>query len=532
MQELDNPNTKEEAVIFKQTVQSFGSMRAAVRSTGIPRTTLRRRDRKATTLIGSEAEKPIAGGQIRYSTHTRKKLSGKRFVFTSAQNNTYVHDGFLQSLLQFCDHNDAELIIGKFRYNKAGFQNLTEDNDDSWYDPKLAPYFLNEPAEICNGLVWCGELDILPTAVNPFSGMDSYTRRSAGIFPHTKRQMKSVATPMGEDAKFLYTTGAITKLNYIQRKAGQKAEFHHVFGAMYVEIDTDGTWFAFQLNADTKGSFYHFTDYYTPAGVTHGHRVEGINWGDIHAEKMNGVINTASWYGRNSMLNVLRPKYQFIHDLSDFEARNHHNIKDPHFLAWQHYHGVNSVADGLRQGGAFLTDIQRDDCQTVVVESNHDLAFKKWLKNKAGMYDPENACYWHEGNAEIHRQIKNGIENFGIFEWAIRREYNLDNTVFLTENNSFIICEKFGGIDCGMHGHRGVNGARGTANGFRGLGRRCNTGHAHSAGIIDGIYTSGVSAAMDMGYNKGLSSWSYSHIMTYPNSKRCIVTIKNGKYRV
>jgi len=58
-----------------------------------------------------------------------------------------------------------------------------------------------------------------------------------------------------------------------------------------------------------------------------------------------------------------------------------------------------------------------------------------------------------------------------------------------------------------------------------------NTGHTHSTGIIDGVYTAGVHGKLDMDYNKGPSSWSHSHVITYPNGKRAIITIKDGKWR-
>ena len=32
-----------------------------------------------------------------------------------------------------------------------------------------------------------------------------------------------------------------------------------------------------------------------------------------------------------------------------------------------------------------------------------------------------------------------------------------------------------------------------------------------------------------MGYNKGLSSWSHSLIVTYANAKRAILTIREGR---
>ena len=53
----------------------------------------------------------------------------------------------------------------------------------------------------------------------------------------------------------------------------------------------------------------------------------------------------------------------------------------------------------------------------------------------------------------------------------------------------------------------------------------------HTAGIIDGVYTAGVSGKLDMEYNKGPSSWSHSHVVTYPNGKRAIITVKNGKWK-
>ena len=82
-----------------------------------------------------------------------------------------------------------------------------------------------------------------------------------------------------------------------------------------------------------------------------------------------------------------------------------------------------------------------------------------------------------------------------------------------------------------MHGHLGANGARGGANGFAKMGRKANVGHSHSAGIHDGIYTAGTSSDLDLRYNSGPSSWSHSHIVTYPNGKRAIITIWKGRWR-
>jgi hypothetical protein len=48
---------------------------------------------------------------------------------------------------------------------------------------------------------------------------------------------------------------------------------------------------------------------------------------------------------------------------------------------------------------------------------------------------------------------------------------------------------------------------------------------------MDGAYGAGVTGKLDMKYNKGPSSWSHSHIVTYPNGMRAIVTMWDGRWR-
>lgn len=487
-----------------------------------------------------EDNRHIAGGIDVSPDKRRKILAGRKFVFTSAQNNTYVHEDFYKSLMNFCVHNDAELIVSQFTYNKSGFQNGTTEDDDLWYDPRLTEFLHNDSAQVAADLIFCGELNILPTAVNPLSGMEAYTQHNSGIVPHAKVQMISLPRMKGEDPRFLYTTGAITLRNYIPKKAGQKAEFHHVFGALYVEIDDDGDWFARQLIADNSGVFYDLTTKYTPDGIQSNQKAAAINWGDIHIEKIDPDVIEAAWGERGSMMSVLRPEYQLIHDLTDFRARNHHNMNDPYHWADMFYKGTGNVENDLSLSAAFLAEITKDGTTAIVVESNHDQAYRRWLQEADIRKDPENAEFFHRSNARLFQAIRERTKRFSIYEWALRQKQPLSRVHFLQEDDSFVICNDadaeragriVGGIECGMHGHRGPNGARGNARGFRTIGRKVNIGHSHSAGIIDGVYVAGVSGLMDMDYNKGPSSWSHSHIVTYANGKRTIVTMKRGKWR-
>jgi len=93
------------------------------------------------------------------------------------------------------------------------------------------------------------------------------------------------------------------------------------------------------------------------------------------------------------------------------------------------------------------------------------------------------------------------------------------------------VCEGAGGgIELGMHGDKGANGSRGSLAQFARTGRKCVIGHSHVAGIVEGAYQVGVMGALDMGYNEGQSSWSHSNVVVYPNGKRAVLTIWNGRW--
>jgi hypothetical protein len=482
--------------------------------------------------FNKNAPKPLSAGHIAAPNGRRVRMAGKRFVITSAQNNTEVNPGFVKALESYCQENDAQLLVTRFTYNKTAFQQ--KEDGTLWYDPRIEKYAFDQSAEITKKLILCGELDVSPSAGDPLSGFDSYCQGASGIIGHPKFAMKSLPGLGPDEARFMYTTGTCTQRNYIESKAGQKAEFHHNYGALVVEVDNDGDFFVRQICANNDGSFYDLTDKYLPSGeVLHDQRVEAVTLGDIHVEKTDPVSDKAS-FGKDGIMDTLRPKYAFLHDLIDFTSRNHHNRENPFFLTEQEQANA-SVEGDIDKAGAWLKKHERKDRKDIVVRANHDEAYERWMAEaKDVQKDSKNWEFWLESCLERVRQIKGKSPTVPMLEWAIRRKTDLPQVTFLTDSDSFVICKndkEGGGIECGLHGHLGPNGARGTPSGFRSLAKKANTGHTHTAGIIDGVYTAGVSANLDMGYNKGPSSWSHSHIITYPNGKRAIITVKNGKWK-
>ncbi|CAH9014443.1 putative homeodomain-like protein [Vibrio phage 424E50-1] len=524
--ELDKQNTK-----FKGVIKNNSDIAEEVLGSRSAESSVRRiwkRYCEQGNYNGIVGSNPIAGGSISPPIINRRQAIGKKFVITSAQNNTHIHEEFFKSLLNYCNHNEAELMISSFYYNKNGFQN--GKREEAWFDDRIKPYLVNESVQLAKGLVFNGELNILPTARNPLSGFDTYNGDQSGIIPHVKMELQPLPSPKYDEARALYTTGTLTKRNYIQQKAGQLAEWDHIFGAVVVEVAEDGTWFVRQLHAESgTGSFYDLTEKYTPKGVEAGTHVSAIQFGDIHRDKLRKEVADLCWNKEGSLAYELEPDYMFLHDVHDHSRRNHHNIKDPYFLFQQFHNKEECVREEVKRTVDLLEDMANHIAEVVVVESNHDLALERWLKEQDYRKDPVNAEFFLEMQLQNYRQMSEGrsLQTFKTACEMIRGE-PFENVTFLTTDEPF----RLHGIEMGQHGHLGNGGARGSALAFRKQGIKFNIGHSHAPLIKGGVYQAGACMLVeDAGYAKGGSSWAVGHIITYPNGKRTIITCKNGKWR-
>lgn len=540
-----------------EQVRVHGGIRAAQRATGVSFGTLKNwydkaieygfaeplEQRPKTREEMKETEAPVVKGRIKAMETPDvgvPKRGVRRFVLTCAQNNTRVHGPFWTNLLAYADKIGARVLVSRFTYSKRQFGGAAakpgtgggSDYDDLWYDPAVVPYIHDERLQIAPGLVWCGEMNILPTAVRPLNDLDSYTGRASAVFPHVKIAMRSVPSMRDEATKFTWTTGTVTQRNYIARKAGLKAEFHHCYGALLVEVDSDGDWFCRQLNADSEGTFHDLAARVSGGKVSE-QPVEAVTWGDVHVEMLDETVRELAW-GRGGMLDTLRPKYQFMHDVLDFRGRSHHERRDPHKLYKRWLDGSEDVESEVWRTLAFIASAGRPWCETVVVDSNHHQHLGRWLREDDGRWDPVNAEFWLRMNLRAYRDT------------AMRKTFNplraaneelgfvaaVEDARFLDEDESFVICpDANGGIECGMHGDLGPDGARGSAIAFTRMGRKANIGHTHKAGIEDGVYVAGTSSILTPDYVRGPGSWSHSHVVTYANGKRAVVTMWNGKWR-
>lgn len=502
--------------------------------------------------------KPEAPAQHAPSVSTPKPSPSpvsrpRRWLLTAAQNDCSVHRPFFDNLRAYAQHIGAELLVAKFTYNLAMVRDRARASAGSeeearlararhWtWAPELAPYLVDETRD-CGPLTFFASMNQLPTASDPLSSLDTHSRGRWAVFPHAKLRLKTV--PSADDnPPVLVTTGACTVEDYTDTKAGQKAVFHHVIGATLVEVDSAGRVFCRQINATHDGAFQDLDCVVAGGRVLTGQSVEAITFGDIQSPFLDPGVASATWGfdvalwrgGDGGMVDALKPRYGFLHDLIDFKSISHHDARSfsERYRTWANRR--DGVAADIRSAAEFLSAISRPFMQLVAVESNHDKWLDRWLDDRErGLRDLGNARVWHELNAARLAAIEQNDQDWSTWAHALRGSgVSLGSVHFVLEGGSYLICQgsRGGAIECGGHGHLGPNGGPAAPRALSRAAGKANIGDKHSPEIIDGLYVAGTSSRLRLGYNKGPSSWRHAHIITYPNGKRTMNFIHDAAWR-
>jgi hypothetical protein len=458
----------------------------------------------------------------------------RRWLLTAAQNDTAIHSRFWANLKAYAAAIGAQIVVGPFTYQLGVFEDHNARN--GVFAEAVRSYLRFDRTE-CGDVLFCAEMNTLPTAVRPLSGLHSYTRGRWAVFPHAKIALETVPAMPGKLPAIMMTTGCCTVENYIKKKAGLKAQFHHVIGATLVEIDTRGRAFCRQINATEDGAFQDLDAKVSSGKVSYGHRVAAINPGDIHCAVIDPLVAKGIWGlgtfdPTGCLIDVLRPFDQFFHDLFHGQSINHWQRDKPFQRYPLHLAGKLDVAAEVMACAKFLRSTQRSGTRTHVVESNHDEWIWRWLQSVDPRQDFTNAEAFHRWSLATLEAAARGDENFSIFRHVLQEadDRNLEGIDFIPIGSSFEICKDRGGIECGAHGHLGPNGSRGTTSSLSKTSTKMNKGHDHTATIHDGIFSAGV-CGDDPLLLKGPSSHTPSLIVTYPNAKRSIITMHGEAWR-
>lgn len=464
---------------------------------------------------------------------TQRKVG--TYVITSAQNATPINKGFFRAIQAYCDINGAQLLVIPYRYkNPTSLFNVSTTSDDYWA-PEIANHVLDKTVKLCDDLVIIGSVKIQPTATEPLSGFEGYTGTASAIFGHPKIQQTVVPAISASYPKVLITTGAITEANYSDSKSGFKGEFHHSVAALVVEV-TDTEFHVRHIHYKNDG-FYDLDGFYSSDGsATFNNRIAALVTGDTHAMFLDKQVEKATYSSEDSICKTLRPEMKIFHDLTDFYSRNHHHTGNDLTNYAKHHFGLGNVERELQISADLLDRYNDQESVNIIVKSNHDEAFDRWLRESDPQSDPENAKFYYYMKYNQLKNLKkvgNGYETIDPFEfWCNNPEsYRglkcVDNTIFLKRDQSL----KVEGVELSFHGDKGANGARGSLKGFAKVAEKCIIGHGHSPGIYEGAYMVGTSSALKLEYNSGPSSWMHTHAIVYRDGTRTLINIRNGKWR-
>ena len=472
---------------------------------------------ESSIAIGYDAQ--LAAG---HCDSIKKKIKNglNRFVVTCAQDTTGKNAKFFASLLKYCEHNGAELLIIPVHYKNISLYTAGQEYKKSW-NRDLLPYIIDRDIDLGGNIRVMASIKINATAANPLAGKESIAGTKWTIFGHAQVAMEPVASPANKMPKRMYTTGSVTLENYSQTNDGAKAKFHHTNGALIVETYGNKA-FVRQLNADHKGGFYDLLKYYSPHKVTDGHRLLALTPGDGHEKFMSRAVRLATYDGEYNMLDTLKPEYLFHHDLLDGYAGSHHHESDPVLQFKKHHNGDNDYRAEIDNVVSFIDRTSRQETQTCIVPSNHHDHLYKFLSRADANKDHQNAIFIAEMQQLMREAVMRG-ENHDPFELYVKQR--IDNVVFLDRSIPFVLK----GVDYSQHGDVGVNGSRGSAAALAKSVYKMIIGHSHSARIKKGVYQVGKSSGRHE-YEKGLGMSSNTHAIQYQNGKRALVDIINGHW--
>jgi len=455
----------------------------------------------------------------------------KRFIVTTAVSGQSAHWGFVESMRNFCDKNDALLIILP-SHDPA--HNL--DNEIDWhFDANVMENLLIFEETRINTNFFISGIRVTAKQINPITGLSEISQKKGSFISASPKQFLEydpVSANKLPHARM--TTGACTLPNYKSSKGNSLrtsylAENQHTLGAVIVEIENDEIYHFRQVQADEKGSFCDLGKEYGPSTVKAlvGKDAPVLVMGDYHAGEHDESAVKA-WI---EVINELKVQEVVFHDMFNGASINHHEEHDILLRAERIRKGLDSLEKELTLTAKEFDRILglKSVKSGVVVKSNHDDFIDRWVRPYKFANDPRNAEFGTMLASEVIKASKRGMKP-DFFKLALELNgppKNMSKIRWLSADEDYVV----GDVHLGAHGDRAANGSRGSIKGMAKAYPRCVIGHSHTPGIFKGAFQVGTTSLLRLGYNKGASSWVHSSCLVYKNGSRQLINSIGGKWR-
>lgn len=445
-----------------------------------------------------------------YKSASKKKLvKSKYYIVTWAQNNTDVHEELWNNIIAYAQFLNASIHVVLGRY-----KNPTRPNDseiEEHWAQEVLPFADAKRHMLHKHLALLSDIKIQPTASNPLTGMENISGLNSAIFGHPKMQLDTIPALEGYESKLLMTTGAVTKKNYSDSKAGKKGDFHHVFGFVIVEIKDKDVFIPRQVTALSNGSFTDLIYNVKDGKVKKIDRISYANLGDKHIGTHCPIVEKQ----QRRWLDYFMPKATMIHDVFNGTSVNHHEELDPIKRYALEKSGDNSIKKEIEQMMKWLETMRKYN--PVIVSSNHNDWLDRYVKRRDWRQDIKNSIEY----MELSKILLSGNAPKGLVAYLIDERFKKRNgkggsVTTLSRNDSFRIND----IELAQHGDIGTNGSRGGLMQFKKLSTKMDVGDSHVPRRLDGVMYVGTSTMLRVGYNIGASSWRNADIIGHTDGKR------------
>lgn len=447
-----------------------------------------------------------------YLDAKKKKLKKSKYYLISwAQNNTPIHKEFFDNLEAYAKFLGAEIhiVLGRYK-NPTSLRHL---NTEDFWAKEVLPYADAHRHSIHKNLQLLSDIKVQPTATSPLTALEGISGQQSCIIGHPKRQFKVVASLEGIEQKMMFTTGAVTKRNFTDSKAGKKGEFHFTYGFVIVEIRDKEVFFIRQVSANNDGTFTDLIYKVKDKKVSKINNIEYYNVGDRH----NGVHSLQVEKQQEKLLNYFKPKHTIIHDITDGYSVNAHIEKDPIEKYKQYLEGKNLIKNEINNLFSWVDRWLKYNL--VCISSNHQDWYDRYIKFQDWKKDIANAMEY----VEFSKILLSGKAPNGIIAYLLKQKYGKKIRI-VGRNDSF----KINKISH-HHGDLGINGAKGSPLSFKRLSSKQDIGHGHSPFVEEGVYGLGTSTELRLGYNLGASNWKHADIICHKDGKRQHIIFQGNK---
>lgn len=440
-----------------------------------------------------------------------------KFFVTTAVSEKAVSKEFYDSIKFFCKENDAALLI----FPCADI--WSSRSATTWsFDPVLNEEVFIHADTSLNENLFLSSIKMSAKHINPTKGLSRISQKNGSyIFASPKQSLEHI--PGGNGPRAMMTTGCITVPNYhtdryMSERISYIAENDHVMGGIVVELDGD-YFHVRQIQSQTDGSFVDIGVQYNPNG-TKQHVSATLVMGDYHVGETDPIVKNVI----EEICEEVEITNIVAHDFFDGFCINHHHKAFPLKQAKKAMDKLNSLEEEIIRGANEINWLASlCSGEVVFTKGNHDERLEKYLMAGEYINDPEN----HYISLDLARKVIEGIDPLEYAYNTYGKIKEPERNVWLTRKDSYMI----GGVECGQHGDKGENGAKGSMMSAEKSYGNCIIAHSHSAAILRGVFRVGTSTFLELEYNSGPSSWTQTHALVYESGSRQLISIINGRWK-